>query len=399
MPPTAPALQEAMPKPTQNLRQRDPHTPVARVSALDCVLELPGEGSIRVDSVGRWGSARVDGQLYRRTLDGRVVVYIGKHVPPVDVPGAAGLHAQVREQAREYVKRFENPDESLILSGAQADREVLLTYLRRVEDWTPEAFVAEHVRYSEAYDEEVEILPPDRYLDLVVLPATGCPNAGCTFCAFYQGTRFAVKSPDDFDAHLEKLLALFGPALGLRRGLFLGGASALSLSQKRVLAVLEQCRARLGALTDNAAAFWDPDHSPKRNVEDWNTLADAGLKVAYVGLETGLAGLREEVGKSGDLVLLAAKLRALTASRVRLGLIVLSGLGGLERIQAHIAATAEFAALLELRRDDVVFASPLRGSMPDEALVAADALLRSALKGEVAARVVPYAMDVFRYYA
>ncbi|PJB38396.1 MAG: hypothetical protein CO108_19080 [Deltaproteobacteria bacterium CG_4_9_14_3_um_filter_63_12] len=386
-------------EPAKSPRQRDPHTPVARVSALDCVLEIPGEGSLRVDSLGRWGSARIDGQLYRRTLDGRVVGYVGKHVPPVDVPDPARLHARVRAQAREFVTKFENPDEALLLSGSHGERAALLATLRRVEDWPAEAFAAEHEVFRAAYDEEVEILPPDRYLDLVVLPATGCPNAGCTFCAFYQGKRFAVKSAAEFDAHLEKVVSLFGPSLGLRRGLFLGGASALSLSQKRILGVLEQCRARLGSgLTDQSAAFWDPDHSPKRTLDDFNALFDAGLKVAYVGLETGLASLREEVGKSGDTELLAAQLRALTASRMRLGLIVLSGLGGLERSAAHIEATTKFVSGLGLRADDVVFASPLRDSMPYEALLAADAALRKALKAVVAAHVVPYAMEVFRYY-
>lgn len=385
--------------PPAPLSQRDPHTPTARIGALDCVLDLPGQASVRVDSTGRWCSARLDERWYRRTLDGGAVVYHGKQLPPEDVGELAPLHARIQTLAASFVARFEAPEEPLILTGSRPDRDALLTFLRRVEAWTPQAFEAEQARARAAYDEPVEILPPDRYLDLVVLAATGCPNATCTFCAFYQGRRFAVKSQAEFDAHLRAVVALMGPALGLRRGIFLGGASALSLSQSRLLAVLDQCRAHLGDLTDRTAAFWDPDHSPRRGPADWDQLAGAGVKVAYVGLETGLGALRAEVHKSGDITALAHKLRATTASQMRLGLVVLAGIGGQERHQAHLEATAELLGTLDLRRNDLVFISPLVGSMPPDALAEVDAALQQALKAASPARVVPYAMDDFRYYA
>lgn len=372
----------------------------ARVGPVDSAIELEGGTALRVDGTGRWLSSRFAGRFFRRTLDGRVVTYPEPRAAPVDLERPELLHRSVRILATELAQAARNPKRTIPLSGVVADRNLLVEMLQRAATWTADGYEELRRRFWQAYDEPPEILPPDRYLDAVVLPATGCPNAGCTFCAFYRGRRLQPKTREAFRAHLEAVVELFGPALALRTGIFLGSASALSLSQRRLLEVIDDTRNKLGERTRGMAGFWDVDHSPQRTTAEWNELVATGLRGVYVGLESGCASLRAEVGKSGDLDTVARKLRgARAAAGLRLGLIVLAGLGGAARANEHITHTAQLIGQLGLSSSDIVYVSPLAETMGDAELEANTSELRLTIAASTPAQVASYAMHAFRYYA
>ncbi len=74
---------------------------------------------------------------------------------------------------------------------------------------------------------------------------------------------------------------------------------------------------------------------------------------------------------------------------------VLLGLGGPARAEAHRDATVATLAAMPLDAKDLVYLSPLRGSMPPDALAAEDRLLRAALVGRTRARATPYPAEAF----
>lgn len=242
------------------------------------------------------------------------------------------------------------------------------------------------------------ILPPDRYRDLVVLPATGCPWGRCAFCAWYRDARFSVLDPAAFEAHLERVAALFGLGAPARDGLFLGSASALSVPDDRLLAHLGRAVARFGPFPRGVSAFLDPDHAPHRTEADWRRLAVAGLTRAVVGLETGDSALRRRLGKA-DPARLVETVRALRAAGLSAGVSVLAGPGSPADAEAHLRGTAAVVRDLGLGPGDVVYVSPLEGALPEPALAAAAAELEAALRPVTRAKIAPYRMDLYRYFA
>jgi len=407
-----PAVAEALPTEGDSLRSQrsdaaaparpevaPPLEMVARVGPSDAAIELGGGTGLRIDARGRWCSLRSMGQLYRRTLDGAVVTYPEPSPHPHEVDDRGACHERARSLAAALHRHLSRAETPLRLSGEQPDRELLLALLARAQAWSAADHEQERQRFAATYREPIEILPPDRYMDVVALPATGCPNAACTFCAFYRSRRFRVLSPRDFSAHLEAVRELLGPLLALRSGVFLGSASALSLSQPRLLAVLAACRTELGKRARGVAGFWDPDHAPTRTPDDWQALHAAGLTAVYLGLESGLASLRAELGKSADLEALLGAVAAQRSAPLRTGVIVLAGAGGAARAAAHQEATASAVARMKLGPDDFVFVSPLREALPEGELALAAQALREAIAARSAARVAPYAMDAFRYYS
>ena len=117
------------------------------------------------------------------------------------------------------------------------------------------------------------------------------------------------------------------------------------------------------------------------------------------GLEKGLASLREEVGKSGNLDRFAASVADLKAAGLGVSLTVLVGLGGADRASAHREATTTFVERLPLDVKDRVYLSPLGGrrGAAAEHRTADLTAWRGALAGRTGARLGEYRIERFAF--
>ena len=154
------------------------------------------------------------------------------------------------------------------MRGHLTDRERVIGRLEWVQAWTDRRWTEWSAQFEAAYPEPVVILPPDRYQDLVIQPALGCPHGECSFCAFYRDRAFRILSDPEFERHLEGIQTLLGSAIGLRDGIFLGSANALAIPQPTLIDRLRSVAKQLGPRKRQVAAFWDPDHSPTRTAAD-----------------------------------------------------------------------------------------------------------------------------------
>ncbi|MGI9281633.1 MAG: hypothetical protein ACR2PX_18655 [Endozoicomonas sp.] len=252
--------------------------------------------------------------------------------------------------------------------------------------------------YKSVYPEDVPILPPDRYRDIVVQPLIGCPNRACTFCAFYQDKPFRVLSDQQWQEHLSGVEQLMGELPGDRDGVFIGSANAMALSQRRLTACLESIEQKLGPLKRGMAAFSDPDYSVQRSSEEWQLLAGKGLAQLVVGLETGWGELRGQLGKAADLSKVTQAVKDYQSAGISVGLTVLSGVGETGDGQ-HKLETRKYIEQLSLSGKDKIYISPLEtdGHCSDFALAEAEEL-QEGLSACTDARLIPYQMQRFHYY-
>jgi hypothetical protein len=201
----------------------------------------------------------------------------------------------------------------------------------------------------------VGILPPDQYLSLVVRVTEGCSWNACTFCSLYRDIPFRSKRPEELDAHVDALLAYFGPALALRRSVFLGDANALCLAHDRLLPLVERVAARLPGAP--ISSFLDAWTGRRRSPGEWRSYAALGLKRVYVGLESGDAGLLAWLEKPGSPQDAVDLVGALHEAGIGAALLVLLGAGGERFAEAHAARTAEILSAMRLRPGDLVYFS------------------------------------------
>ncbi|HSM51169.1 MAG TPA: radical SAM protein, partial [Thermoanaerobaculia bacterium] len=223
---------------------------------------------------------------------------------------AAGLFAEARELA-------------LAMASEGDDPALAARVASEIAPWTPERLAGEGERFAAAY-RPIAILPPDRYLSVVVQATEGCTWNRCTFCSFYQGRPFRVREGDELERHVARVKALLGRDLVRRRSVFLADGNALALGQRRL-------RPLFGLLARDlpgrpVASFVDVWSGERHDPADWDELARAGLEQVYVGMETGLDELLALVRKPGSAAECEGFVTALKGAGIAVTPIVMVGL-------------------------------------------------------------------------
>ena len=343
-----------------------------------CKLEDSAWGiSARINSQGYWCSFRVGQHFYRLCMDGSVVIGVDA------VPLSEGQAVAVHKQYLRWINSVSLANETV----ARSCRLSVADYKQLAE------------RYRRVYPEEVAILPPDRYGDVVIAPATGCPNRRCTFCAFYREKPYRVLGERALVDHLADVERLYCDKLQGARGVFLGSANALALSQRRLAFCLDQIRKRFGVFKRGVGAFADPDFSARRTDQQWCELKEKGLRQIVIGLETGWGELREKLGKSGDLTKAFACVRSAKHAGLNVGLTILTGATGPDSSDENLHNTIDTLIQMALTSGDILYLSPLN----DNGFVSEEAIKQQrhfapALRQATNARVISYQMQRFRYF-
>ena len=355
--------------------------------------------SLTLDSEGRWRTFRLADRQFRRLVNGHAVELVGDEIHDLSRNAVQGLQAMINHHLKELIIKANTqqvPDESCNIS----DSDLLAKHLVRASESITDDLDQIEELFLRAYPEPISMLPPDRYRDLVLLPATGCPSTKCTFCTLYTGAGFQIFSPSQFEEHVESVRQLFGNAINEKTGIFLGSASALSLSQRRFTGVLLIIKDKLGSFKRGIASFYDPYHAPKRAKFEYDELRKLGLRQVTIGLESGSGLLRQLWGKSPDLSLLKNTIDTLKASKIQVALTILTGFHAKENYLNHIDDTTTFIRSLPLDHTDILYLSPLDPSPVTESISTEQVhSLKSRLREVTPARVVPYFVNTFRYYS
>ncbi|MEW6046465.1 MAG: radical SAM protein [Bacillota bacterium] len=305
-----------------------------------------GEGSRRLftfDLAGRLVEAFVDGVGYRRGLDNRVL----ERRP---VRGAEGLSRRQRRwlSRREAEQLVEQAVETA-RSAARAGYPAL-----KVMDWG--ALLADARRFRQVY-RPIGILPPDQYLSVVLQLTAGCWYNRCTFCTFYRGQRFGVRSLDEFRRHMDEVKAFFGAGLLRRHTVFLGDANALVLATRRLVDCLEAVGEAFPGR--EVFAFLDAFNGRRKGAAEWRQLAALGLRRVYIGLESGSDELLRFLEKPGTAADALATVQAMKAGGIGVGIILLLGAGGRLYAGEHVRRSTEIVNAMELGGGDQLYLSPL----------------------------------------
>lgn len=290
------------------------------------------------------------GVVHRRGLDGSVLEL-------VRAPGREGWEQEVRRLAPEELAVQLGHVRSLLEEGWR-----LLGHpepLRRaVElDATQDA-----ARFKGIW-RPIMILPPDQYRSLVLQLTEGCSYNRCSFCTFYKQRPYRVLSQEEFARHVEEALAFMGRGLSWRRGVFLADANAASLPDPHLRAALGWLRRRLEAprRADPAfqpghlsgfSSFLDTFSTFRRTLGVWRDLAGLGLDSLHLGIETGSDRVLRVLRKPGSAAQAEDLVGLLKAAGIRVGVIVMTGVGGPALAEEHVQKTADLLNRLPLDAGD-----------------------------------------------
>jgi len=175
---------------------------------------------------------------------------------------------------------------------------------------------------------------PPSEADSLILPVTdGCSWNRCTFCEMYTAPQKKFRARDEAET-LEAIRACGERFGGEVRRVFLADGDALVLPTRRLLAVLATIRSHLPAV-HRVSSYCLPRNLRRKSVAELQELANAGLKLVYVGAESGNDEVLARVNKGETFETTREALLKLGAAGISRSVMILNGLGGKMLWQQH----------------------------------------------------------------
>ncbi|MDJ0808800.1 MAG: radical SAM protein [Desulfobacterales bacterium] len=210
------------------------------------------------------------------------------------------------------------------------------------------------------------IRPPSEANSILLQATVGCSHNKCTFCGAYKGERFKIKPDAVIDADIA-FAAQYGRQ---QKRLFICDGDGLIIPQQRLVALLEKIKTRLPWIT-RVGIYANTKSIDMKSPQELKTLADLGLGIVYMGLESGDDATLKKINKGANAARMIAAGRKVRQAGIKLSLTVLLGVAGRERSDVHARETGrvltaidpEFVGALSLM---LIPGTPMHDDFEDE---------------------------------
>lgn len=196
--------------------------------------------------------------------------------------------------------------------------------------------------FFDTYDTPV-FRPPSEARSFILRVTRGCAHNKCTYCNMYRGVPFQILSDEEISRQIA--LAVHYGKESVRR-VFLADGDALVLPTAKLLKILQALRENFPEL-QRVASYAAPKDILRKSEEELRQLKEAGLQLLYYGMETGDDITLKAVNKGVNAAEAIEAGRRVTASGMKLSLMVILGLAGKEGSQRHALETAKAINIIQ----------------------------------------------------
>jgi radical SAM superfamily enzyme YgiQ (UPF0313 family) len=167
--------------------------------------------------------------------------------------------------------------------------------------------------------------PPSEARSLILQVTNGCSWNKCTFCEMYTQPqkRFRPKP----QAEIERELAAVAQSGVPVRRLFLADGDAMTLSFRRLQLIMQAINRHLPRL-QRVSSYCLPRNLKNKTVDELAELNKMGLRLFYVGCESGDDLVLERVNKGENFSTSLAALEKIKAAGAGSSVMILNGMGG-----------------------------------------------------------------------
>jgi len=184
-------------------------------------------------------------------------------------------------------------------------------------------------------DNMVIIRPPSEANSFLLPVTTGCSNNTCTFCGTYSGIKFKIRHLEDIKQDVDEVAQNYSRSV---RRVFLENGDALIAPQQILTAVLEHLHKRFPHL-GRIGTYASPKSALIKTIDELKELNQLGLKIAYLGVETGDEILLQKIRKGATYDQIVEAGRKLKQAGITTSVTVILGLGGVEGSEKHAMNT------------------------------------------------------------
>ncbi|MDD9302886.1 MAG: radical SAM protein [Desulfobacter sp.] len=186
------------------------------------------------------------------------------------------------------------------------------------------------------------IRPPSEANSILLQVTLGCSHNKCTFCGTFRGKRFNIKKDDVIFEDIEFARA----NCRCQNRLFLCDGDAMIIPQKRLVPILERIRDRL-PWVERIGVYANTKSIKMKTPEELRQLRDLGVKIAYMGLESGDDKVLKAINKGADSQKMITMGKKLKAAGIKVSVTVLLGLGGRKGSLDHARETGRVLTAMD----------------------------------------------------
>eukprot|EP01001_Neometanema_parovale_P007987 NODE_4269_length_1089_cov_111.688406_g4070_i0.p1 GENE.NODE_4269_length_1089_cov_111.688406_g4070_i0~~NODE_4269_length_1089_cov_111.688406_g4070_i0.p1 ORF type:complete len:309 (+),score=38.90 NODE_4269_length_1089_cov_111.688406_g4070_i0:59-985(+) len=185
--------------------------------------------------------------------------------------------------------------------------------------------------------------PPSEAQSFVLQGTLGCSWNHCTYCLMYRGKQFAVRPLDEVLSDIRVAGQEFE---GVFDKVFVGDGDALAMDVDHWLPILEESHRMFPGLRQ-VSCYATARNLLKKTPQELDILRKAGLKMVYMGPESGDDIVLKNIVKGGTAEDHIQACQKLKAAGIQNSSIFLLGIGGVERSQQHAEASGRLVTAMD----------------------------------------------------
>jgi len=186
------------------------------------------------------------------------------------------------------------------------------------------------------------IRPPSEGDSILIQATLGCSHGKCAFCGAYRDKPFSVRP---FEAVLDDL-RWASRNMSRHKRLFFCDGDVLALPKHRLMELLGAVSELLPQVR-RVAMYASARNLRGKSSQDLQELREAGLRMVYMGLESGCDAVLERMNKGSTVAEIVASGQKAVDAGLKLNVTVLNGLGGTDMWERHARETGR--ALCDMR--------------------------------------------------
>lgn len=176
--------------------------------------------------------------------------------------------------------------------------------------------------------------PPSEAYSLIVQATIGCSNNTCTFCSMYKAKQFKIRPTEDIIKDFQIGRQMYSCV----ERIFIADGDALILPMKDWEVILHEI-AKLFPECERVTCYATPKSVLLKTEGELETLRKMGLKMVYIGLESGSDVILKKICKGTTSAQIIEASKKLHAADIDISVTAINGLGGRELLEEHAIQT------------------------------------------------------------
>lgn len=200
--------------------------------------------------------------------------------------------------------------------------------------------------------------PPSEANSLIFQITLGCSFNQCSYCEMYRTKKYSERPWEEIKMEID----MTSTAYPATKRIFLADGDAINLPTERLVQILEYIYKKFPTL-ERVSSYAMPKNLLQKTDRELMTLRAAGLKMLYVGIESGSDTVLKKITKGATYKTIVQSCKKAKENNYVLSCMIILGLGGKKYTFEHVEETAkiisevspDYVGALNLHLDDTLY--------------------------------------------